>query len=116
MPRGRRRDDSRFDSRATREEPPMKFLTSSLGLALLAALLNIGTTTGLILAQKNQFSVLSQKDLPPSRLTPPQKMWGFNSDEIQELSAELKAERAKLETRETDLNKLAAQLQAERAE
>lgn len=94
----------------------MKFLASPWGLALLAALLNLGTTSGLILAQKDHFSVLEQKELPPSKLTPPPKLWSFDSEEIEELSTELKAERAKLDTRETDLDKLAAQLKAERAE
>ncbi len=94
----------------------MKFLTSSWGLALLAALLNLGTTTGLILAQKDHLSVLEQKELPPSKLKAPPKLWSFKSEEIEELVVELKGERAKLETRETELAKLEAQLKSERAE
>lgn len=91
----------------------MKLFSSFWTVGFLALVLNVGTTAYLIYSQRETFSVMEQV---PENTAPPPKLWSFKSDEIEQLVTELKAEKQKLETRETDIGKLSAQLQTEKTE
>ena len=87
----------------------MKFLTSPIGILILALILGLGTTGGLIYSQKDKFKVVKKLVLPP-------RFWGFKTEEIDNLINELKAERVKLDKREGDLEQTSAHIEAERQE
>jgi flagellar motility protein MotE (MotC chaperone) len=91
----------------------MKSRGSIVILVLVAALLNIGITAGLIYRKGDKFNasagLLEQKPLPVT-------LWSFNSTAVDEMVSELKKEKEKLEARETDLGKYAARVEAEKQE
>jgi flagellar motility protein MotE (MotC chaperone) len=91
----------------------MKLLTSGWTLAILAALLNIGTTGGLIYFERD--SILHSAAASGAKDALP-RFWSFRADEVDALVAELKEERARLQTRQTELDKVAAHIEAERQE
>ena len=82
-------------------------------IALLAAILNIGTTAGLIYLKGDKFNaaagLLEQKPLPVT-------LWSFQPTAVDTMVQELKVEREKLDARETDLGKLAARIASEKQE
>jgi flagellar motility protein MotE (MotC chaperone) len=90
----------------------MKLLTSGWALALIAALLNLGTTGGLILAESN--AILHPAGPAGKDVTP--RFWSFRSDDVDALVADLNDQRVKLVQRQTELDKLAAHIESERQE
>jgi len=82
-------------------------------LAIVAALLNLGTTGGLIFMERNSIlgitPAVAAKDALP-------RFWSFRADEVDALVAELKADRAKLLARQDDLEKVAGHIEAEKQE
>jgi len=91
----------------------MKLLKSGWMLALLAALLNVGTTGGLIFLQREIIF------LAPSKLVHDDgkpRFWSFRADEVEALISALNSERAKLIARQTQLDKIAAHVEAEKQE
>ena len=84
-------------------------------LATLAIVIGFATTVGLLVMQWPR--VLSAKPPPPptGRITPPRD-WDFWTLAIQELSEELRLERAAVASRQADLDALASRIAAERAE
>jgi len=87
----------------------VKFLFSSVGILILALVLGLGTTGGLIYSQRATFKVVEKLELPP-------RLWSFKTEEIDSLVNELKAERKKLDKREGDLEQTSAHIEAERQE
>lgn len=92
----------------------MKMLTSTWGIALLAALLNIGTTGGLIYLNRGQASAPELQEAERKAAVP--KFWSFRAEDVDALVLELKSERARLVTRQTELDKVAVQVEAEKQE
>jgi flagellar motility protein MotE (MotC chaperone) len=91
----------------------MKLLKSGWVLAILAALLSIGTTGGLIYLQRETIftppSEAGAKDGKPY-------FWSFRAEDVDAFVAELKQERTKLVERQAELDKVAAHVEAEKAE
>ena len=91
----------------------MKSRASIFILALVAALLNVGVTGGLIYLKGDKFNasagLLEQKPLPVT-------LWTFKPNAVDGMVLELKKEKEKLDARETDLGKLAARVEAEKQE
>ena len=83
-------------------------------LAALAVVVGFATTFGLLVMQWPR--VLSAKPPPPSGVVTPPRDWDFWTIAIQELSEELRLERAAVAARQADLDTLAARIAAERAE
>ena len=90
----------------------MKILKSGWVLAIIAALLNLGITGGLILAEFG--AILHPASLAAKDATP--HFWSFRSEDIDALVADLNDQRVKLVQRQTELDKLAAHIEAERQE
>lgn len=88
----------------------MKFLTSGTGIAVLAAVLGLGTTAGLLYVQKAAFL----HPAPDAQVL--RRPWSFKTEEVDNLIAELKNERAKLDQRESGMDQTAAHIEAERQE
>ena len=82
-------------------------------IALLGTLMNLGVTGGLLYRTSDKFNssagLLEQKPLPV-------KLWSFRPTEVNALAEDLKKEREKLDAREADLGKFAAQVEAEKQE
>ncbi len=82
-------------------------------IALLAALLNIGVTAGLIYLKGDKFNaaagMLEAEPLPVT-------LWSFKPTAVNAMVLELKKEKEQLDARETDLGKLAARIKSEKAE
>lgn len=97
----------------------MKF-ASGWVLAILAAFINLGITTGLILLQKE--SLVSQAiqnaggDPKSPHATAKTRFWGFNATDVDAYVTELKSERAKLVERQGELDKVAAHIDSEKQE
>ena len=92
----------------------MKFLASSWGLAILGLLLNVGTTIALLLPA---IGTLVQPEIgPPEKTALPPRMWSFKTEAVEQLIAELKTEREKLEGERKGVVGLQGQVAAERAE
>ncbi len=91
----------------------MKSRGSIFIVAILATILNVGTTAGLIYLNGDKFNasvgLLEEKPLPVT-------LWSFKSSAVDGMVAELKKEQEKLDLRETDLGKLSAQIKSEKAE
>jgi hypothetical protein len=91
----------------------MKARTSVLILGLLAVILNIGITAGLIYMKSDKFNaaagLLDEKPMPVT-------LWSFKPTEVDAMIVELKKEKERLDSRETDLNKLEARVKTEKAE
>jgi flagellar motility protein MotE (MotC chaperone) len=95
----------------------MKALRSPLVLALLAGLLFLGTTFGVLYLQRD--ALLNSGDATPEALAKtavPQRLFSFHADEVDALAAELKDQREKLDARQAGLDKLATRLDAEKQE
>ena len=82
-------------------------------LAAVAAILNLGTTGGLIYLQRE--SVFAVAPAGSDKAAQP-KFWSFRADEVDALIADLKSERAKLIQRQTELDKVAAHVESEKKE
>ena len=91
----------------------MKLLTSGWVLAVLAALMNLGLTGGLIYCEKD--SILHGDTAATAAAKTP-RFWSFHAEEVDALIAELKDEQVKMETRQTELDNVAAHLNAEKEE
>jgi flagellar motility protein MotE (MotC chaperone) len=91
----------------------MKSRSPILMVALLAALLNLTTTAGLIYLKGNKFNAAAGllEDKPASVT-----LWSFKPTEIDGMINELKEEKGKLDAREVDLGKVEARIKAEKAE
>jgi hypothetical protein len=91
----------------------MKSRSPILIVALLAAVLNLGTTAGLIYLKGNKFNaaagLLEEKPMPVT-------LWSFKPGEIDGMITELKEEKQKLDSREIDLGKVEARVKSEKAE
>jgi len=91
----------------------MKILNTGWFLAVMAALLNIGTTGGLMYLQRELiFAAPAQAahaDAKP-------RFWSFRAEDVDNLISELKSERAKLVSRQTELDKVSAHIEAEKQE
>ena len=79
----------------------------------MAALLNIGTTGGLIFVERDAILHNPKTDGAKDGLP---HFWSFRADEVEALIADLKSEREKLATRETEMDKVSAHIEAERQE
>lgn len=89
----------------------MKQISSGFILGVLAAVLNIGMTLGLIYFKRE--SILS----PGAAAKPLQpRFWSFRADEVDALISELMDQQAKLLMRQSELDKAAAHIDAERQE
>lgn len=89
----------------------MKLLTSPWGIALVAALAYIGTSTLVVMRG------LTHKEepvIPPTERPP--KIWSFKTEAVDQLIAELKDERAKFTEEQKGIETMRAQLTSERAE
>jgi flagellar motility protein MotE (MotC chaperone) len=87
----------------------MKFLTSSMGIVILGAVLGLGTIAALLFAQRSVFS-------PPPLPAAPSLFWGFRTEEVESMVGELKREREQLDKRDADIDQTAAHIEAERQE
>jgi len=87
--------------------PPM------LIIALLAAILNVGTTGALLFRASDQFT---PSPGPPEETSAPLTLWNFNPSAVDGMMQELKQEREKLDARKTELGKLEAHVKSEKAE
>lgn len=90
----------------------MKLLKSGWVLAIIAVLLNLGVTGGLIFAERA--SILHPGGPGAKDATP--HFWSFRPDDVDALVADLNDQRLKLIQRQTDLEKLAAHIESERQE
>lgn len=92
----------------------MKFLTSPWGLGLLGLILNVGTTAGLLLSFKgaSPLPALAARQKTAAERPP----WNFKTAEVDNLVAELKAEREKVAAREKEAAQTFTQIEAERQE
>jgi flagellar motility protein MotE (MotC chaperone) len=93
----------------------MKLFRSIWVVAILAIVLNLGATAGMLFLRWE--SIFHKKPVPaanPPKVPP--RMWTFASEEVDKLVEELKAGREKLAKREKELDQTAAQIGAERAE
>jgi flagellar motility protein MotE (MotC chaperone) len=93
----------------------MKLLQSGWALAILAALMNLGTTGGLIYFRWNALLHNSSESAGATKDALPH-FWSFRADEVDALIAELNTERSKLLARQDELDKLAAHIEADRQE
>jgi len=91
----------------------MKLPFSGWALAIIAALLNIGTTGGLIYVQRDAI-LYGPAGAKATEALP--RFWSFRPDEVEALISELQAQRTKLLQRQDELDKLAAHIEAERQE
>jgi len=89
----------------------MKMLTSGWGLALIASLVYIGTSTLVIL---KGFPKPAPPKPDPTAIPP--KVWSFKTEAVDELIKELRDERARFTEEQKSLETLRAQLGSERAE
>jgi len=96
----------------------MKLLTSGWALAIIAALLNIGTSAGLIYLQREALFVAAAKGHLQQEAAAQRKprFWSFRPDEVEGLITELKSEREKLNKRQSELEKVAAHIDSEKQE
>jgi flagellar motility protein MotE (MotC chaperone) len=93
----------------------MKLLSSGWALAALAALLNIATTFGLIYAHRDAILKPAVTAQDAAAAAKP-RFWSFHAEEVDALISELKTERSKLVLRQTELDKVAAHIDAEKQE
>ena len=91
----------------------MKLFKSGWMLAALAAFMNIGTTGALIFLQREIIFVAPSG---PGHADNKPRFWSFRADDVEALVTELKAQRAKLVLRQTELDKVAAHIEAEKLE
>jgi hypothetical protein len=94
----------------------MNMLKSGWVLAILAALLNLGTTGGVLLMERN--AIVNGGDSGPkgkTNATAPY-FWSFRPDEVEALITDLQHQREGLVERQTELDKLAAHIEAEKQE
>lgn len=92
----------------------MKFLASGLGLALLAAILHVGSLLGVLLPS---LKTLTEADIPvPQKTALPPRIWSFKTEAVDQLVNELQSERAKLSNDRKDFVNLQNQTASERAE
>jgi flagellar motility protein MotE (MotC chaperone) len=90
----------------------MKLIKSGWLLAIIAALLNLGITGGLIVVKMN--SILHPTAAAGEDALP--KFWSFHANDVDALVADLNDQRVKLVQRQTELEKLAAHIESERQE
>jgi len=90
----------------------MKILKSGWVLAIIAILISLGTTGGLIFAERN--SIIHPPAAGAKDATP--HFWSFRADDVDALVADLNDQRQKLIQRQTELEKLAAHIESERQE
>jgi flagellar motility protein MotE (MotC chaperone) len=91
----------------------MTLLKSGWVLAAIAAVVNIGTTGGLIFLQREMIFIAPARPDPDAGKP---RFWSFRADEVEALITELKGERAKLVLRQTELDKVAAHIDTEKQE
>jgi hypothetical protein len=102
----------------------MKFLSSIWGLGILAIILNVGITGGLIYKARDSFvpAAVEVVEVPGAKppkgpdIAVPPYLWNFKVDEVEGLIADLARQRKALDEREAGIEKLAAQQLAERGE
>lgn len=89
----------------------MKMLTSGWGLALIAALTYLGTSTLVVL---RGLPSGGEPTVPPTERPP--KIWSFKTEAVDQLITELHDERSKFTEEQKGLDTMRAQLASERAE
>jgi len=86
---------------------------SALIIVLLAAVLNVGTTGGLLYLRGDKFNasvgLLEDKPLPIT-------LWSFKSASVDGLIRDLKKQKDELDARQVDLGKIEARIESERTE
>jgi flagellar motility protein MotE (MotC chaperone) len=92
----------------------MKLLNSGIVLAIIGAIMSLGTTAGLLYTQRE--AIFGTQKVAPVGTLPLSHLWGFDAQEVDALVAELKTERVKLVERQTDLDRVAAHVEAEKRE
>jgi flagellar motility protein MotE (MotC chaperone) len=92
----------------------MSFLTSRWGLAILALLISAGTTVSLLLSALG--SLAEPVIIAPEKTALPPQLWGFKTEAVNELIAELESERKKVEAEHKEATALRAQAASERGE
>lgn len=92
----------------------MKFLSSGLGIAILAALVHVGTLLGLLLPG---LKTLAEPEMKfPQKTALPPRLWSFKTEAVDLLITELQTDRAQLTNDRKDFVALQSQTAAERAE
>src|SRR5262249_32265809 len=86
---------------------------SSFIIALLAAILNIGVTAGLLYLRRNELHATA--GLPEGK-TQAVTLWSFKSASVDGLIRDLKKQKDELDARRVDLGKVEARIQSERQE
>ncbi len=94
----------------------MNFLTSPMGLAVLGALLHFGTLTAMLMPALALLPQPQTTEEAPEKTLLPERMWSFKTQAVDEMIAELKKTRAKLDQEAKDAVILKTQIAAERAE
>ena len=89
----------------------MKLLTSPLGIALIAALAYVGTSTLVVI---RGLTHKAEPVIPPTERPP--KIWSFKTEAVDLLITELKDERAKFTEEQKSIETIRAQVAAEKAE
>jgi len=92
----------------------MKFLSSGLGIAVLAALVHVGTLLGVLVPGLK--TLVEPEIALPSKTALPPRIWSFKTEALDQLVVELETERARLSTDRKDFVSLQNQTAAERAE
>jgi flagellar motility protein MotE (MotC chaperone) len=92
----------------------MKLLNSGIVLAIIGAIMSLGTTAGLLYTQRE--AIFGTQKVALVGTLPLSHLWGFDAQEVDALVAELKTERVKLVERQTDLDRVAAHVEAEKRE
>ena len=94
----------------------MHFLTSPRGLAVLGALLHLGTLAAVLMPALALLQPPPPPEEAPGKTLLPERMWSFKTQAVDEMIAELKKTRAKLDQEAKDAAILKTQIAAERAE
>lgn len=94
----------------------MNFLSSPMGLAVLGALLHFGTLTAVLMPALALLQPPPPPEEAPGKTLLPERMWSFKTQAVDEMIAELKKTRAKLDQEAKDAAILKTQIASERAE
>ena len=92
----------------------MKLLTSNWGIAIIAMLMNLGTTLMMLLP-----AIAAMQDTVeeiPEKTSMAARMWGFKTEAVDELIKELQTEREKLEEEQKGVLAVQSQNAADREE
>lgn len=96
----------------------MKLLRSTWVLAILAILLHAGALAGIVSLRWEAIlhPQAAAASTPVKRTPLPPRLWTFDSEPVDKLVEDLRAERARIAKRESELTQLQARVEAERLE